>query len=96
MSVKRLLESQAVGYITLHDVLTRMTRIDGATYQEAATALHRALWGVDDSRDRPDWYRCDVLHGKVRATNREETSAWACLKYVAAKGVEDFHDDLPF
>jgi hypothetical protein len=96
MSVKKLLEQQAVGYITLHEVLTRMTKIDGATYQEAATVLHRALWSTDRLIDRPGWYVCDKLRGRIKATNREEGTAWDCLKYVAEYGTEVFDDDIPF
>lgn len=98
MGVKDLLKSQTAGYISLHDVLTRMTRIDGSTYQEAATALHRVLW-EEDEKSRPVWHVCETLYGKRIATNLEEKKAWECLRQAALVGMPSVlikSDELPF
>ena len=79
MSVKNLLMTQTAGCISLHEVLTRMNKIDGATYQEAATALHRLL-SAENEESRPSWHVCEYLYGKRMASNVDEKDAWECLR----------------
>jgi hypothetical protein len=98
MSVKKLLAKQKAGFISLHEVLTRMTRIDGASYEEAATLLHQLLF--TDDPDRPAWFVCDKLHGKHMASDRQENVAWNCLRKAVRDGTPlrwwDDDENLPF
>lgn len=97
MSVKNLLAKQEAGFISLHEVLTKMTQIDGANYQEAATLLHRLLWANDEEL-RPQWHECDNLYGKRRASDHQAKAAWECLRQAAQAGMppEWTEDEIPF
>lgn len=97
MSVRNLLAIQQAGFISLHDVLTRMTQADGATYQEAATLLHRLLW-AEDENIRPRWHEYSTLYGKQLASNRGEAAAWGCLRQAVHSGIPDggIDDEIPF
>lgn len=93
MSVKKLLEKQEADFISLHDVLTSMTKIDGASYQQAATVLHRLI------TENPDewlfmWQTKTALHGVRQATNRDDLDAMACLRQAALSGEPMPWDDL--
>ncbi len=61
MSVKKLLAKQEAGFMSLHDVLTEMTKIDDASYQQAATALHRLIMKnpIDAA---PTWWTKTILN----------------------------------
>jgi len=98
MSVKDLLATQQAGFISLHEVLTRMTQVDGATYQEAATLLHRLLWAEDENA-RPRWYEYSPLYGKrVASDTAQAKAAWECLRQAAHSGLPDAwsEDEIPF
>lgn len=97
MSIKNLLVKQQAGFISLHEVLTRMTQADGATYQEAATLLHRLLW-AEDENIRPRWYEYTTLYGKRLASDKQGTASWECLRQAARSGVpfEWTNDEIPF
>lgn len=94
MSVKNLLAEQAAGFVSLHEVLTRMTQVDGATYQEAATLLHRLLWAADEI-SQPNWFEFSLLYGKC-VTGRSDTG-WECLRQAVRSGPpEEEPDEIPF
>lgn len=97
MSVKNLLVEQAAGFVSLHDVLTRMTQIDGANYQEAAILLHRLLW-AEDEKLRPSWYEYSALFGKRMISGSHDKAAWECLRQAASSGLptEWDADEIPF
>lgn len=103
MSVKELLAKQEAGFISLHEVLRRMTQIDGATYKEAAIALFRILDAADKSA--PGWWVKDKIRGVFPASNSDEKAAWQCLVEAATFGeptkktapsFEDLGDEIPF
>ncbi|GAB1394782.1 hypothetical protein MASR1M60_29460 [Rhodocyclaceae bacterium] len=98
MSVKNLLAEQAAGFISLHDVLNRMTQVDGASYQEAATLLHRLLWAENEDA-RPRWHEYSTLYGKRLASDQQAKAAWECLRQAAQSGIpSQWSDDseIPF
>ena len=97
MNVKNLLATQQAGFISLHEVLTRMTQADGATHQEAAMLLHRLLWAEDESV-RPRWHEYSTLYGKRVASDKQGTASWECLRQAANSGVpaEWSDDEIPF
>jgi hypothetical protein len=66
MGVKRLLAKQTHGFISLHDVLTQMMEIDGATYQQAAEALYRQFW-QEYEQGSPEWCKTDLGYGLLSA-----------------------------
>ena len=92
MSVKHFLKEQEAGFISLHDVLTRMTQIDGATYQDAAILLYRLL-SAEDEDSRPPWHECNALYGNRVASDRRAKAAWECLKQAALAGVPPASSD---
>lgn len=97
MNVKNLLATQQAGFISLHEVLTRMTQADGATHQEAAMLLHRLLWAEDESV-RPRWHEYSTLYGKRVASDKQGTASWECLRQAANSGLpaEWSDDEIPF
>lgn len=97
MSVKNLLAEQAAGFVSLHEVLTRMTQVDGASYQEAAILLHRLLW-AEDEKLRPSWYEYTTLYGRRVAGGSQGKAAWECLRQAANSGLpsEWDADEIPF
>jgi hypothetical protein len=97
MSVKNLLATQRAGFVSLEEVLTRMTQVDGASHREAATLLHRLLWAEDESV-RPRWYEYNVLHGKRVASDEQGMAAWECLRQAVLSGLPDrwTEDEIPF
>lgn len=98
MSVKKLLAQQEAGFISLHDVLTRMTEKDGASYQEAATVLYRLIATYPEEWLFM-WWTKTALHGVRQATNRDELDAMACLRQAALSGAPNPWDDpneIPF
>jgi hypothetical protein len=98
MSVKKLLAQQEAGFISLHDVLTRMAEIDGASYQQAATVLHRLI-AADPDKWLFMWWTKTALHGVRQATNRDESDALACLRQAALSGEpqeELDENEIPF
>jgi hypothetical protein len=98
VSVQDLLRRQEEGFISLHDVLTRMAELDGSSYQDAAIALHRLLSATDEDQ-RPGWYECTSLNGKRSVSNKDAVNAWEALRTIARHGVlpvRDIDDDIPF
>jgi hypothetical protein len=96
MNVRNLLATQQAGFVSLHEVLTRMTQIDGASYQEAATLLHRLL-RAEDEHFRPRWYECTTLYGKRLASDTQGTASWECLRQAAHSGLPlEWDDEIPF
>ena len=96
MSVRNLLVKQDAGFISLHETLTLMTLIDGASYGEAATLLYRLLW--TDSEDVPAWWTKDNLYGVHLANNDDVRTAASCLVQAARSGEPQFEgsDEIPF
>lgn len=101
MSVKRMLAKRDAGFISLHEVLTRMTKVDGATYQDAAKALFRVM--LDEEEDpsiKWKWRVISNLLGKEIASEKEGGMAVELLVHVADYGMqnqlEDFDNDIPF
>ena len=96
VGVKNMLAEHAAGFISLHDVLTRMTQTVGATYQESAIALYRLLSAAGDHRS-PQWKFWDDLRGKQALSDRDALEAWECLVQAARSGVpEELDDEIPF
>ncbi len=99
MSVKSLLSKQDAGFISLHEVLTRMTKVgDGATYQQAAMALFRLMM-AEEKASVPKWFVIDNLNGKRYTNGLHEKLANECLRQAANNGEPsplDFDDEIPF
>lgn len=99
MGVKNLLAKQEAGFISLHDVLTLMTKIDEASYCEAATALHRLLWSDPGALQ---WWIKAPLHGVSRASDQQARDGLACIAQAAKCGepiTEEsagWNDEIPF
>ena len=96
MSVKDILAKQEAGFISLHEVLTKMTMIDGASYQEAAKVLYR-LMNENQNNLLFVWHTKTDLKGVREASNIEEKDAVNCLKQAAMSGrPEEYDDQIPF
>ena len=104
MGVKQILEAQSAGFISLHDLLIRLTQMEGSTYQEAATCLYRLLDEKDfcdanGDEPPPHWYTNRVLEGMRIGTNSDQRDAWDCLRQAACSGRPQewsFDDEIPF
>jgi hypothetical protein len=101
MSVKRMLAKRDAGFISLHEVLTRMTKVDGATYQDAAKALFRAMLDEEEAPSiKWKWRVISNLLGKEIASGKEEARAVELLVGVADFGMpnklDDLKDGIPF
>ena len=96
MGVKKLLAQQDAGFISLHDLLLKMTKAgDGCTLQEAAMVLCRLL-ADSDSSNRPRLKMKSLTHGILTILDRERSPIQR-LHYVADNGnFESNHDDIPF
>ena len=84
MSVKNLLAMQEAGFISLHELLTLMTKIDGASYEQAATLLYRLLWS--DRSGMPNWWINNKLRGVGQANDQDVKDAFDCLAEAAQSG----------
>ena len=96
MGVKKLLAKQDAGFISLHDLLLKMTKAgDGCTLQEAAMVLCRLL-ADSDHRNRPRLQMKSFTHGILIVPDRP-SSPIQRLHYVTDNGnFESNHDDIPF
>ena len=96
MGVKKFLEKQDAGFISLHDLLVQMTNAgDGCTLQEAAIALSRLLWEAGQY-ESPSWLHKDPMRGITEANGSKPGMQ---LAYVAKNGRfewEELSDDIPF
>ena len=96
MGVKKLLEKQDAGFISLHDLLLEMTKAgDGCTLQEAATALCSLLRNTDRLK-RPILLNKTDMRGLTLASRDLNSSAMYRLQYVAKNGEWEESDALPF
>lgn len=59
---QRLPGGENEGFVSRFEVLTLMTRIDGATHQEVATHLYRLLWAENEDWP-PQWRECSKQYG---------------------------------
>lgn len=92
MAIRDILQKQDEGFISLHDLLMKMTAVHGDTLQDAATLLLRLL-NQADNFERPAWYSNSLDKGvSLVGQSREVMFA---LQYVAVNGQWD-SDDIPF
>ncbi len=101
MNVRELLKKQDAGFISLNEVLVRMTQIDGATYQEAATLLFRLIQPVSLQDEFSMWRIADKLNGAMKASYSDESSALECLKMAASHSLDSYEwtgdeNSIPF
>ena len=86
MGVKKLLAKQDAGFISLHDLLLKMTQAgDGCTLQEAATVLFRLL-DSSEHPDRPRWLIKGKVEGLREASEGFNFSGTRCVRYAATHG----------
>ena len=96
MSVKELLNRQDASFISLNELLTKMTQLGGgATYKEAASLLYRIV--------EPEhflWRVRDPVKGVRKASTKQEVEALANLEMAARFSQNDSiwsgDDDIPF
>jgi hypothetical protein len=94
--VEELLNKEYSKFINLHDLLIKITEVDGCSLQKAAMLLYRIM--ADHPKDQsPFWYRYNEVTGKesMSAYNHD---ALERLGYVANEGrfESDFDDGIPF
>ena len=96
MAIKELLKRQDSSFISLHELLTKMTQLgDDATYQQAAAALYRIV--------EPEhflWRVGDPVKGVRKTTDKENKQALVSLelaaRYEKNHPVWSIDDDIPF
>ncbi|WP_194720924.1 hypothetical protein [Noviherbaspirillum malthae] len=96
MGIKDFLQKEDEGFISLHDLLIKMTEVDGVSLQNAARALYRVLDRASPT-DYPQWQEIDLATG-VKPTE-DFALALERLRHVAETGKfaplwDD--DDIPF
>ena len=94
MGIKEILQQQDMEFISLHDLLLKMTEVENVSLQEAATVLFRLL-DQENSRLRPTWQQRSQARG-VTAINGYNSDPMHRLLYVADKGGWEWSDDTPF
>ena len=112
MSVKQLLQKQDASFISLHDLLLKMTLAgEGCSLEEAATVLFR-LMSSSEFSDRPRWLMKSKVEGIRVAHESINFSGMRCLRHAAnfgqfepeglwdwgvdAVSLEVRDDDIPF
>lgn len=102
MGVKAFLDKDNRGFISLKNLLERMSQHDGATLQQAAGALYRAMYGTDRTK-HPQWLKHSHTHGIFPAVvpgqsdcDLDHVLIWGQLGYVAATGSWISDDDKLF
>ncbi len=90
MGVKDLLAKQEAeaGFISINELLARMSRIDGSSYNDAAKVLLRIF---NPGNQPPEFIKKDYVYVSKRLEGDEEYRLIEALKMVAQKGE---HDDL--
>lgn len=85
MGVKKLLAQENVGFISLNELLSKMTKAgDGCTMQEAAIVLCRLLLHSDtDERKRPGLQTRTPSHGILNIAEVKGSSVIKSLHHVA-------------
>jgi len=95
--IKALLAKEDTNFISLHELLTALSRAGNCSYQDAARLLLRRLQNTD-SDYRPSWCRLDINRGIVVTANSWGSPHWKYLEQAADEGepkVSD-DDDIPF
>ncbi|SFV15476.1 hypothetical protein [Pseudoduganella namucuonensis] len=91
MAIRDILQKQDEGFISLHDLLIKMTTVHGDTLQDAATLLYRLLI---QAHEQPQWYATSLETGPC--TIDSSAKGMAALHYVAINGQWMDSDDIPF
>lgn len=85
MGVKKYLAKANANFVSLDDVLRSMMKVDGCSYEEAATVL---LMLMNKESDAPSWYVKSQLRGVERDHGK---SGIGCLTQAVLEG-----DPIPF
>lgn len=85
MGVRKLLAKQKENFISLHEVLSRMSSTDNSSYEEAAQALSQSLKEV--STDGPSWYVFRHADGRTAITDSSVQEPYKCLEQAVSFGV---------
>ncbi len=86
MGVKDLLAKQDSGFISFHELITRLTSLDNASYQQAALCLHRLLNNPQSDHVPPSFSGYSLLNGITDLDQFETRSAMNCLAQAATEG----------
>lgn len=86
MSVRKNLLDRDRYYISLREVILRMTMVDGASESEAATLLYRLMSDASNPL-RPKWKHWDRLTGMSDEDEGGSTIALECLEQAAHQGL---------
>jgi len=103
MSIRELLARTDGEFISLHDVLSKISAAEGVTYQEAAIALLRLLDPHSTSLDGPEpkWHTYNKVRGIVRVVvprfhRGHQALQWAATYGSPEKNPWNLEDDVPF
>lgn len=86
MGVKDLLAKQDSGFISFHELITRLMSLDNASYQQTALCLHRLLNNPQSEYVPPDFSSYTLLNGVTDLDLFEARSAMNCLAQAATEG----------
>lgn len=86
MGVKDLLAKQDSGFISFHELITRVASLDNASYQQAALWLHRLLNNPQSECISPNFSGYTLLNGITDLDQFETISAMHCLAQAATEG----------
>lgn len=86
MGVKDLLAKQDTGFISFHELITRVASLDNASYQQAALWLHRLLNNPQSEYISPNFSGYTLLNGIADLDQFETISAMHCLAQAATEG----------
>ena len=86
MGVKDLLAKQDSGFISFHELITRVASLDHASYQQAALWLHRLLNNPQSEYISPNFSGYTLLNGITDLDQFETISAMHCLAQAATEG----------
>ena len=91
MNVKAFLAKEDGDFISLHEVLRGMMRVNECSYQEAAIAILRLMVQEDHP---PTWLSKSAVDG-VKEIGRDHAVAMDLLRTAARDG-EPLTNDMPF
>lgn len=93
MGVREVLAEIEASFISLDDVLRRMSAAEGVTYREAAIALLRWIRETP-APQRPRWMRDSASGAEVDPMG--DRFGMRCLTQAALLGEPENDDDIPF
>ena len=86
MSIREFLRNQELGFISLHEVLSRLRDLHGDSYADVAQFLIRTLRQSADKGEPLVWYEVTKIQPMTALSDEMAATAWRCLEQACQEG----------